>query len=66
MGFKTDSYAFQAEILVKMIKSGFSYVEVPVEDKFDKHAATKAFSLANIAAVALFLFRLVYEAGRRK
>ena len=32
---RTNSYAFQAEMLIKMIKSGCSYVEVDVEDRYD-------------------------------
>lgn len=63
---KTDSYAFQAEILVKLIKSGYSYVEVPVEDKFDKCVETKAFKFTNICGVAVSLFRLAYETRLKK
>lgn len=58
---QTDSYAFQAEILIKLIKSGCSYIEVPVEDKFEKNVKTKAFNFANAAGIALFLFRMVYQ-----
>jgi len=63
---KTDSYAFQAEILVKLIKSGCTYVEVPVEDKFDKCAKTKAFNFTNISGVAVSLLKLAYEMRLKK
>ncbi|MDD5560798.1 MAG: glycosyltransferase family 2 protein [Candidatus Omnitrophica bacterium] len=63
---KTDSYAFQAEILVKLIKAGCSYIEVPVEDKFDKCVKTKAFSFANIAGVVASLWRLAYDIRLKK
>jgi glycosyltransferase involved in cell wall biosynthesis len=63
---KTDSYAFQAEILGKLIKSGCTYVEVPVEDKFDKCAKTKAFNFTNISGVAVSLLRLAYETRLKK
>jgi len=58
---QTDSYAFQAEILIKLIKSGCAYIEVPVEDKFDRYMGTKAFKFSNIVGVTMFLLRLIYE-----
>ena len=63
---QTNSYAFQAEILIKLIKSGCSYIEVPVEDKFDKHARTWAFKFNNIVGVTMFLLRLIYEVYAKK
>ena len=57
----TNSYAFQAEILIKLIKSGYSYVEVGVIDKFKKDIKTKAFKLKNIITTGLFFARLVNE-----
>ncbi len=59
---QTMSYAFQAERIIKLIKSGCSYVQVGVEDRFDiPGRKTKAFHFQNIAGVASFYFRLLRE-----
>lgn len=58
---KTDSYAFQAEALIKLIKSGYTYTEVGVTDKFEKGIKTKAFRINNIREVFLFFLRMIYE-----
>ncbi len=63
---QTDSYAFQAEILIKLIQSGCSYIEVPVEDKFEKCARTKAFNFANAVGVARCVVRLVRQGYTKK
>lgn len=65
----TPSHAFQAEMLIKLIKAGCSYVTVPVRDNyaFAWHH-TKAFRPANVAGVAAFLARTlwaVYGPGGR-
>ena len=57
----TDSYAFEAEALIKLIKSGHSYIEIGVIDNFENDVKTKAFRLKNMAGVVLFLFRTIYE-----
>ncbi len=51
---RTDSYAFQAEALIKLIKNGCSYVEVGVNNRFEKGVATKAFRWKNVKGVARF------------
>lgn len=59
---KTTSYAFQAERVVKLIRSGCSYVEVGVEDRFHiQGSRTKAFLAGNILGVAAFYFRLIQD-----
>lgn len=55
----TNSYAYQAEILVKIILSGGSYIEVPVIDIFDNKRKTSAFRLKNLIGVALFLLKIL-------
>jgi len=57
----TDSYAFQAEVLIKLIKSGYSYIEVGVIDNFENDTKTKAFKLQNLMGVILFLVRTMHE-----
>lgn len=66
ISLRTDSYAFQAEILIKLIKLGASYIEVPVTDTFEKNVKTKAFSLTNMTGVVLFVLRLLYEINVKK
>lgn len=59
---RTKSYAFQAERIVKLIKSGCSYVQVGVEDRYDiPGRKTKAFHLSNVLGVAEFYFRLLRD-----
>ncbi|MEW6040630.1 MAG: glycosyltransferase family 2 protein [Elusimicrobiota bacterium] len=57
------SFAYQAEILVKMIKSNRSYLEVPMRIKPREYGKSNAISLGNFIAVGktiLNLFRSVY------
>ncbi len=59
---RTDSYAFQAEALIKMIKAGCSYVEVGVVDDFKREAGhSKAFRWRNVIGVAAFFLRVVWD-----
>jgi glycosyltransferase involved in cell wall biosynthesis len=57
----TNSYAFQAEALIKLIKQGCSYKEVGVNDNFSNDIKTKAFGVRNIFGVANFFFRMSKE-----
>jgi glycosyltransferase involved in cell wall biosynthesis len=58
----TNSYAYQAEALIKMIKSGHSYVHIGVEDRYDQQdRKTKAFKLNNVTRVAAFLLRTFWD-----
>lgn len=60
----TDSYAFQAETIIKLIRKGCSYVEIGVMDVFKEGVKTKAFRLQNIIEVSrFFLMMLFYKAG---
>ena len=58
---RTNSYAYQAEALIKLIKSGYSYVEVGVTGIFEKDTETKAFRIRNILEVGLFFMRLIIQ-----
>jgi hypothetical protein len=59
---RTDSYAYQAEALIKLIKSGHSYVQVGVRDNFSREGvATKAFKPGNVFGVAAFLGRALWD-----
>jgi len=69
---RTDSYAFQAEALIKLIKSGCTYVQVGVDDDFRREAVhSKAFRLRNVAGVAAFFGHILWDVygpgtGRRR
>jgi hypothetical protein len=59
---RTASYAFQAERVIKLIKSGHSYVQVGVMDRFDQQGRrTKAFHLRNIVGVGAFYIRILRD-----
>lgn len=58
----SGSHAAQADMLVRMLKAGHTYVEVGVEDNYDfKWHHTKAFRPRNVVAVAALLVRLVWD-----
>ena len=61
IAIRTNSYAFQAEALIKLIHAGYSYVEVGVMDKFEPGVKTKAFKINNVLEVFLFFLRMVSE-----
>ena len=57
VAIQTDSYACQAEALVKLISSGKSYTEIPIIINYNHHT-TKAFRVENIFGVVNFLLRM--------
>lgn len=59
---RTNSYAWQAEALIKMIKAGHSYIEVGFNDIFVKPGRkTKALKLNNIFGVTKFYFSTIWD-----
>ncbi|MFT6068485.1 MAG: glycosyltransferase involved in cell wall biosynthesis [Bacteriovoracaceae bacterium] len=63
----TTSYAFQAEILIKIFKrSTPSYIEVPFRDDFKNKEKTDAFTFGNILGVFHFFRRMTYEVYFKK
>ncbi len=62
ISIKTDSYGFQAECIIKLLKKGASFVEVGVEDRFDPSGGkTKAFQLRNILGVIRFFLQTFWD-----
>lgn len=57
----TYGYAYMAEILVKLLKSGATFVEVPMIARARGEGATKAFRLKNIASVFKTFLTLFWE-----
>lgn len=60
VNIKTNGYAFQAEVLIKLIKAGHSYCEVGVMDRFEKGVKTKAFRFQNVYEVSLFFINMIF------
>jgi dolichol-phosphate mannosyltransferase len=62
VNIRTNSFAFQAERVVKMIKSGCTYVEVGVRDDFQAEwKRTRAFKLKNVLGVGLFFIMTFWD-----
>lgn len=58
---KTDSFAYQAEALVKLIKKGHPYVEVGVNIQLRPTGGSKALHWKNIVRVSTTIFDLTRE-----
>jgi len=61
---KTDSFAFQAEAVVKLLRLGHNYVEVGCVISEARHGRSKALQLKNVVNVIKTLVRLFFEAHR--
>ncbi|MBU0481264.1 MAG: glycosyltransferase [Proteobacteria bacterium] len=62
----TDSYAFQAVYIIKLLKGGASFMEVGVEDCFNLEGRkSKAFSISNMIGISLALLRLFRQIHSR-
>ncbi len=57
----TYGFAYMTEILVKLLKSGATFVEVPMILKIRERGATKAFRLKNILSVFKTFLTLFWE-----
>jgi dolichol-phosphate mannosyltransferase len=56
---QTSGYAYQAEILVKLVKAGASYVEVGTRISERSSGETKAFKFRNVIRVVASLLHLI-------
>lgn len=57
----TTGYAFLAEVLVRLIKAGHTWVEVATYHRRREHGISKAFRLKNILSVLMTVWRLVWD-----
>lgn len=57
----TNGFAYQAEILTRLIKSGCSFVETGMKIRGRAYGISKAFSLCNILSVLRTIVRLMLE-----
>ena len=54
---KTDGFAYQAEILVKLINAGASFKEIPVKIKERETGSSRAFTFKNLRQIiSCFLY----------
>jgi len=58
---RTHGFAYMAAILVRLIRSGCSYVEVPMPLQARQHGRSKAFRLKNIVSVLSTIGGLLWE-----
>lgn len=58
---KTWGFAYMAAILVRLLRSGASYVEVGVDIKPRASGTSKAFALKNVISVAKAVFTLFWD-----
>lgn len=62
VNMRTTSYAFQAERVIKLIKSGHSCIQIGVTDRYDLPARkSKAFKLLNVLGVAAFYLWTMWD-----
>jgi glycosyltransferase involved in cell wall biosynthesis len=60
---ETDSFAYQAEAIVKLLKGGADYAAVGVEINAVEHGGTTAFRLSNVIRVLRTLWDLKRRVG---
>lgn len=63
---RTHGFAYMAAILVRLIRSGCSYVEVPMPLQARQHGQSKAFRPKNIASVLSTIGELFWEVQIRE
>ena len=58
---QTDGFGYQAEALVKLLRRGISFVEVPTEILYRPHGKSKALGPKNILSTVQFVLTLARE-----
>jgi len=57
----TSSFAFMAEIMIRLARAGHSYVEIGIQNRERTDGKTKAFTLQNVLGVSAIVARLFCE-----
>jgi len=57
----TNGFAYQAEILTRLIRSGHSYIEVGISIREREHGSSKIFALTNIMSVLKTILKLIFK-----
>jgi hypothetical protein len=63
---RSHGFAYMAAILIRLIRSGHSYTEVPMPTNVRQHGRTKAFRLKNVASVCGTVAGLFWEVHVRE
>lgn len=63
---RTNSFAYQAEALVKMLSSGYSYEECAVQTQSRVGGRSAAMNLKNLVGVFITIVYLLFVVGPRK
>ena len=58
---RTDSFAYQCEVLLKLLRNGRSYVEVPIQINPKPGAPSKALRIHNLVNIVKAICQLVVE-----
>ena len=58
---KTSSFAFISSVLVRLIRSGHSFIEVPIYLKKQVGRRSKAFRIKNVIGVIWTIIKLLWE-----
>lgn len=58
---KTEGFAYQAEILINLIKSGYTYKEIATKIQERSSGKTKIFGWRNIKSIVFSLVNLIWE-----
>jgi hypothetical protein len=59
---RTNSFGFQPEALIKLLRAGRTYVEVPFEDRYlIDGRRTKAFRFRNVVGVCWFVMATLWD-----
>lgn len=66
VAISTNSYAFQSEALLKLIRRGHSYLHVGVIDTFDKGVRSKALRPGNVVRGCRFLLHMLKGKGNNR
>ncbi len=61
----TSGFAYQIEALVRLLKSGYSYVQVGMNIQIRKYGTTKIFRIKNLASVLKAIIKLFWEINFR-
>lgn len=57
----TNSFAYQIEALVRLLKAGYSYVEVGMNIRIREYGTTKIFRIKNLVSVMTTVMKLFWE-----
>lgn len=61
VSIKTSSYAYDCELLLKLLNLNICYTEVPVNDLYEEGRKTRSFKMKNILGVVYTLIRVFFE-----